>query len=39
VIPSQAGTATLTFTGYDSATIVGEVDGVPFAKALTRQPF
>jgi len=39
VTPSQAGTATLTFNGYDSATFVGTVDGVPFAKALTRQPF
>jgi len=39
VTPSQAGTATLTFSGYDSATFVGTVDGIPFAKALTRQPF
>lgn len=35
---SQAGTSTLTFTGYDTATSVGTADGVAFNYAITRQP-
>ncbi len=39
ITPAQAGTATLTFNSYSTATFSGTVDGQSFNKSIVRQPF